>query len=284
MKNGEMNKNLEHTIETLSKGYKKSTVFSSITAHSMDIIEKNINTIGDSMQNIMAAFEELQATSGSTATNTTRINSKIGELVENNRKMTGDVENRIREIEHVKADADYIDTLFKDLYAHSGSIQNLTELIEDVSDSIHLLSINTSIEAAHIGAEGAGFGVIAGEIKKLAAKTGDFTREIAGTIEEFKSSIDKINAKLEGFLDLIAAMHGDMNNFGESFRDYEKALSETGDQVSEITGAVNEGDLALKDGLNSLSNVSTLLADMQNITSTLNKVHGYLEQLFEKGD
>jgi len=42
MKNGEMNKNLEQTIETLSKGYKKSTVFSSITAHSMNIIEKNI--------------------------------------------------------------------------------------------------------------------------------------------------------------------------------------------------------------------------------------------------
>lgn len=284
MNNEELNRNFDQTVARLSRGYKKSTVFSSITSHTMDIIETNVTTIGGAMQNILAALEELQATSGSTARNTTKINSQIGELVNNNRRMTEDVEHRVREIEHVKEDAGQIDNLFKELYTHSGSIQKLTGLIEDVAESIHVLSINTSIEAAHIGRDAAGFGVIAGEIKKLAAKTSGFSREISSTISEFKSSIGKINGKLEVFMELITGMHSDMNKFGASFKEYETTLRETGDQLAEIAGAVNEGDLALNDGLNSLNSVSSLLSDMQNITVTLNNVHGYLEQLFDTAD
>ncbi len=280
MKNNNYIDHFNQTIDRLSKGYKKSTVFSSVTAHSMNIIEGNITVIGEAMQNILAALEELQATSGSTARNTTRINSQIGELVENNQRMTEDVKNRIREIDVVKKDAGQIDELFKELHSHSQNIQKLTGLIEDVAESIHVLSINTSIEAAHFGHEAAGFGVIAGEIKKLAAKTSSFSREISDTIDRFRASIDQISEKLEMFLKLISETHQDMEQFGESFRDYKKTLSETGEQVTEITGAVNEGDMALRDGLNSLNSVSLLLSDMQHITSTLNNVHGYLEELF----
>jgi methyl-accepting chemotaxis protein len=284
MNREELHTNFDQTILRLSRGYKKSTVFSSVTSHTMDIIEENVTTIGGAMQNILAALEELQATSGSTARNTTRINSQLLELVENNRGMAEDVVRRVQEIQQVKNDAGYIDNLFKELNAHSKSIQKLTGLIEDVSESIHVLSINTSIEAAHIGREAAGFEVIAGEIKKLAAKTSGFSKEISNTMEEFKLSIGKISEKLEVFMKLIRAMHSDMNRFGSQFEEYEKTLSETGDQLAEITGAVNEGDLALKDGLNSLNSVSSLLSDMQSVTTTLNSVHGYLEQLFDSRD
>ncbi len=60
-----------------------------------------------------------------------------------------------------------------------------------------------------------------------------------------------------------------MANFGERFKDYDKSLNEAGgNQVQEITHAVNEESLALRDGLGSLNEISQLLADTQGITST----------------
>jgi methyl-accepting chemotaxis protein len=138
------------------------------------------------------------------------------------------------------------------------------------------------IEAAHLGEKAAGFSVIAHEIKKLAAKTNSFSVEIADTIKQFRSSISQIGGKLDVFLKLIANVQKDMSNFGVKFKEYDKSLNEAGNQVEEITQAVNEESLALRDGLQSLNEISGLLADTQNITSTLNSVHSYLEDLFDK--
>ena len=284
MNNGTGN-NASHfaeTIEALSKGYKKSTVFSSVTSHSMDIIQANVDNIGNAMRNILAALEEIQAASGSTAVNSSKINDRVQKLVENNLNMVNDVDTRIVEIETVRNDAGTIESLFRDLSTKSANIQNLTEAIQGVSEYIHLLSINTSIEAAHLGEKAAGFSVIAQEIKKLAAKTNSFSVEISDTIKQFRDAINQINEKLEGFIRLIINVEKDMANFGDRFKDYDKSLNEAGNQVQEITHAVNEESLALRDGLGSLNEISQLLADTQGITSTLNSVHAYLENLFDR--
>lgn len=69
------------------------------------------------------------------------------------------------------------------------SIQGMIKGVLDISEQIHLLSINTSIEATKAGTHGRGFTVIAQEIKKLAHATAENIENIEQNLEIFVKSI-----------------------------------------------------------------------------------------------
>jgi DNA-binding LacI/PurR family transcriptional regulator len=64
----------------------------------------------------------------------------------------------------LKSTNNSIELIARKIYNMSGIIN----IIEDVSSSVHILAINTSIEATHAGSFGKGFSVIATELRKLA--------------------------------------------------------------------------------------------------------------------
>jgi methyl-accepting chemotaxis protein len=66
----------------------------------------------------------------------------------------------------------------------------LASLIGDISRQTNLLSINASIEAARAGAEGAGFKVVAAEVRRLSAQTSEAARQITEGIKNVANSID----------------------------------------------------------------------------------------------
>lgn len=66
----------------------------------------------------------------------------------------------------------------------------LAALIADISRQTNLLSINASIEAARAGAEGAGFKVVAAEVRRLSAQTAEAAKQISDGIHTVASAIE----------------------------------------------------------------------------------------------
>ena len=76
----------------------------------------------------------------------------------------------------------------------SGKIHEFTDLIKDVAKQTQLLGLNASIEAARAGVAGAGFGVVAEEIRKLA----DSSKDTVEKIREFTGMIsDSVNETVQ---------------------------------------------------------------------------------------
>jgi methyl-accepting chemotaxis protein len=70
------------------------------------------------------------------------------------------------------------------LSENSNRIENIVNVINDITKRTNLLALNASIIAAQAGEYGKGFGVVADEIRTLSLQTGHSTGEITSIIEE----------------------------------------------------------------------------------------------------
>lgn len=101
----------------------------------------------------------------------------------------------------------------------SRSIGSIIESISDIADHTGLLSLNAFIEAARAGAHGAGFGVIAHEIRQL-------SQESARAAQEVKDSLLGISALIGETVTAVSRVQEGVESGLQGNREASSALTE----------------------------------------------------------
>ncbi len=263
-------------------GYNKSVVLNTVTLRSLDIIGYNLEKIGSGLSSIVAAFEEIRATSQTTSGNADRIDDMMDGILTQNAKTGEGIDQRVADINRAAESAGRISSLFSDLSEKAKSISAVTGAIQDVSDRTNILAINASIEAARAGTVGKGFRIIANEVRTLAGQTGDFAKTIESTISDFQSVVGDISSELQGFTALLGTFKESFNTILESFQSNARSVDDAGAFLSQISGSIREETTALTEGLESLEGISTSLKDTQVVFGALVKTYGNLDSILQK--
>jgi len=110
-----------------------------------------------------------------------------------------------------------------DISQSSHKILSTIDIIDDIAFQTNLLALNAAVEAAHAGEQGAGFAVVAAEVRNLAGRSTKAAKEI-------KQMIGETVAKVEHGMQLV-------NESGESLQNIVSSAS----SVSEIFGEIVKG-------------------------------------------
>ena len=79
----------------------------------------------------------------------------------------------------------------KQLSDRSEEIGRIIGVIDEIAEQTNLLAINAAIEAARAGSQGRGFAIVAGEVRRLAERTTQATREIAQVIGNVQGAAEE---------------------------------------------------------------------------------------------
>ena len=134
------------------------------------------------------------------------------------------------------------------LHELSSQISSVVGVIREVADQTNLLALNAAIEAARAGEQGRGFAVVADEVRKLAERTGQSTREIGDMIERVQDVTQVVARSIDA-----AVRH--MTRVDAMSRDADAAIS----SLKEQTGAI----------LRSLRDVGTALQEQRSATESM---------------
>ncbi len=108
-------------------------------------------------------------------------------------------------------------SVFRTMEEQMQGIAGIAKQINDISFKLTILSLNASVEAAQAGEYGAGFEVLATEMRALSESSGAFTNQVSDAVKAMMKNVAKTS---ERFVESEAAMQQSemtMNELSESF-------------------------------------------------------------------
>jgi methyl-accepting chemotaxis protein/aerotaxis receptor len=158
----------------------------------------------------------------------------------------------------------------------SDRIQNVVQVIKEISDQTNLLALNAAIEAARAGEQGRGFAVVADEVRKLAEKTGRSTQEIAGMVEEIRGSTSHAIAEMVATVEMVKAGSAMAEKAGGSIVEINDGVSRVLNGVEDISSSIHEQSVASRE---IAVNVEKVAQMSEENSASVKEVFGTVESL-----
>ena len=233
-----------------------------------------------SVVEITAAMEELARTASQIAENAGK-QAKLAEAAEESGN-TGSsaVEEAVQGVEEVKKRIAGIASRADTLGTRSKEIYRVLDLITEIAQETHILSLNAAIEAAAAGDHGRRFSVVAEEVRRLAQRSQESVDSVRNLLDEFAGSIRATVVATEEGSKEAARVLERAQAAASAIDELRSASGDTARVAREISLATQQQNAASDQVVLTLKEVSQVV---QRMADSLKQFSSTADQLNELG-
>ena len=238
--------NEDHTVEL-------NTAIRKVTGESISMLEVakgNIISLSDVTEKMSVTVSD----SSSAVEQMIKAIQSIYAIIDKNFVIVNDLENATG---IGRTNLQEVTGLVGEIEKESKQLVEMSKVIGQISSQTNLLAMNAAIEAAHAGEFGAGFSVVADEIRKLAEDSGRQAKQIGEVLKKIKQMVDNAYSKagtVQQEFDSVVSLAG-------SVKDQQLEVKNSMDEQNAGNELLLKSIAEMKDGTHSVQDAAKHLKD-----------------------
>ncbi len=255
------------TSEQARTFVKEQTTTSETAQHAVNEFNSSISEVAESASQAKDQGNQAESEAASAL-------GVVNETINNSREFS----SQIREASDAVAE----------LAKGTDDVSSILEVITAISEQTNLLALNAAIEAARAGEQGRGFAVVADEVRTLANKTADATKEILSVLENLRSSAKSSVSMMQSAQEMSGTNEALTQKTGgalDSIREKIESMSKLNSHVAEATEQQSQSVMLVMELINkmadsvqrsssSFSALDSIAHEIGTVSNTLKEASG----------
>lgn len=159
---------------------------------SIEQVSNNITQLSEFMEKSISAMSEIAAAIRSVEEHSVHSHQLSEQARERAEHGVQSVQEAVKGLEGIRAGVNEAARAMDRLSGRGDEVNNITEVITEVSQKTNLLALNAAIIAAQAGEQGRSFAVVAEEIRELSQQTGRSSAAIAELIRDMQTGMAQV--------------------------------------------------------------------------------------------
>jgi methyl-accepting chemotaxis protein len=150
------------------------------------------------------------------------------------------VQETVRNMQSLAQKIDEVAKVIRKLEEDSNQVSTVVDVIRSIAEQTNLLALNAAIEAARAGEQGRGFAVVADEVRTLASRTQQSTKEIDVTIQSLQEAARRASSVMADAITQTQASVNVANKAGDSLQSINTSVEGISQMNIQIASSTEE--------------------------------------------